>query len=238
MSDTKQGILDAAERLFGEVGYDAASLRAITAAAGVNIAAVNYHFRSKQELLRSVIERRMHPLNLARLAALDSLEVTGIPPTLEQLIRILVSPVMLLGGQKGPASTGFKMLLGRLYSDPSRNVRRLFLQELSEVVRRFSAALRRALPGMPEKELYWRIHFMIGAMAHTLAAASLIEILSEGACDPRDSEGTTERLVAFLLGGLTAPVQRSVGAIRSGSRGRRRTHRTPQNRRKRAGKGV
>ena len=207
MQDTKVRILDSAERLFAEHGYDATSLRAITRKAGVNLAAVNYHFSSKEALLRALFARRLELLNQKRLAMLDAFEAQagGRPVPAEKIVRALMEPVLRLGGDPAAGGSGFGMLLGRMYSWPSAQVNRIFVSELRDQIERFRSAFRRALPQLPAKELYWRIFFSIGAMAHTLAGASLLEIISDGVCDPMDLDGMVERLIDYAAAGLQAP---------------------------------
>ncbi len=204
--DTKQRILGAAERLFAERGFDATSLRAITAAAGVNLAAVNYHFRSKDELIRAVLARNMAPLNARRLELLAGFEASaqGQPVPVEQIVRALIGPMLEL--QCLPGHANLPMLVGRMYTDPSPRIRQLFVDELGETARRFRAALRRSLPGLPPTDLYWRIGFMIGATAITMAASWIIQMMSRGLCDPSDVEGTLDRLVGFVVAGLESPL--------------------------------
>ncbi len=206
MADTKERILDTAERLFGELGYDGTSLRTITAAAEVNIAAVNYHFKSKEELLRAVLTRRIRPVNDERLSMLDAYEETrgAAPPLVEDLVRILIVPLMTKTSGSGPEAAGFRMLFGRMYSEPAKNIHRIFFQEMKEIVRRFAAAFQRALPALPAEEIYWRMHFAIGAMAHTLAGTTLLETISGGLCNPYDSQGAIQRLIPFIVGGFEA----------------------------------
>jgi AcrR family transcriptional regulator len=207
MVETKQRILDAAERLFGELGYDGTSLRDITSAAGANLAAVNYHFQSKEELLRAVLTRRLAPVNRERLELLDRYEVecAGNPPDVAALVSILLRPMMTLAGS-GPESVGFRTLFGRMYSEPSRNIHKIFFAEMRDVVVRFSNAFQRALPWLTPVEIYWRMHFMIGSFAHTLAGGNLLRTMSNGVCDPNDLQSITDRLIAFAVGGLTAPI--------------------------------
>jgi AcrR family transcriptional regulator len=208
MRNTKDRILDTAERLFAERGYDATSLRAITREAGVNLAAVNYHFNSKEALLRALFARRLNLLNQQRLAMLGAYEAEagGKPVALEKIVRALIEPVLRLGGSPDSGGTGFGMLLGRMYSWPSAQMHRVFVAELREQIERFRAAFRRALPRLPAQEIYWRVFFSIGAMAHMLAASSLLEIISEGTCDPADIDGAVERLIEFVVSGLKAPL--------------------------------
>jgi AcrR family transcriptional regulator len=203
MRETKERILDAAEKLFALYGYDATSLRTITREAGVNLAAVNYHFSSKEALLRALFARRLGLLNEKRLAMLTAYEeeAGGQPVPLERILRAFLEPVLRLG-----AGTGFGTLVGRMYSWPSAQLQRIFLSEMQPLIGRFKAAFRKTLPAYPVKELYWRVFFCIGAMAHTLAGSSLLRALSGGACDPADLDGTVERMIAFLTAAFDAPL--------------------------------
>jgi len=203
MNDTKSRILDAAERLLSERGFASSSLRTITAAAGVNLGAVNYHFRSKEALIQAVFARRLEPLNRARLAALDACEAEakGKAVPLEALLHAFIGPVLELEGD----GAGFLQLLGRMYSEPALDVQRIFTSELGEVVQRFTGAFRHTLRALPPEDLFWRLFFTIGAMAHTLAAGSLLKFLSGGICNPSDMEDAEMRLVRFTGAGLNAP---------------------------------
>src|SRR5258705_11177243 len=89
--DTKHRILDSAERLFAEYGFAGVSLRAIIADAKVNLAAIHYHYHSKEALFDAVILRRLEPINRERLELLDALERTG-KPTLEQILEAFFAP--------------------------------------------------------------------------------------------------------------------------------------------------
>ncbi len=208
MVNTKDRILETAERLFAERGYDATSLRAITREAGVNLAAVNYHFSSKEALLRALFNRKLGVLNERRLSMLDAYEAEagGKPVPLEKIARAFIEPIFLLGGDPAAGGTGFGMLVGRMYSWPSAQMQRVLVSELRELIERFRPAFRRALPQLPPRELYWRVFFSIGAMAHALAGSGLLEIISEGICDPADKQGTIERLIEFMVAGLKAPL--------------------------------
>ncbi len=206
--NTRERILDTAERLFAERGFDGTSLRAITSAADVNLAAVNYHFRSKNDLVHEVFSRRLAPINARRLAMLDACEAEagrGAVP-LEKVVRILVEPLLRPEGIAPGGWLPLQTLLGRMYAEPGRSVRKIFVGEMMEVAQRFRKAFQRALPDIPPSEVFWRLHFAIGAMAHTLAASWIIETLSGGLCDPSDVDGKIERLVAFVVAGLESGV--------------------------------
>lgn len=212
-ADTREELLAAAEGLFAERGVARTSLRAITRAAGANLASVNYHFQSKEGLVRAVFHRRLGPINRERLALLEaSSPADGSPPDLEAAVRAFVSPPLAMLASRKSETRNLAQLVGRAFSEPG--VRELLMKEFGEVIERFTAALQRALPGLPPEEVYWRFHFMVGAMAHTVANCRLAERLSGGRCDASDGAALTERLVAFLAGGLRAAAPRQSGGRR------------------------
>lgn len=203
---TKEKILDAAERFFAENGYTGTSLRMITAAADVNLAAVNYHFHSKEALIRAVYARRIGPVNVKRVAMLTEAEAAAgaSPPSLEDILRAFVGPMVELPPDS-PAGVDFRRLLGRMYVEPGEKVQEFLRELMQEVGQRFIAAFHRALPDVPRVELLWRLHFSIGVIAHNLAGRYHLQMLSGGLCDPTDVNANIERVVAFLAAGLRAP---------------------------------
>ena len=205
---TKDRLLDAAEELFSDRGIDATSLRAVTSAAGANLASVNYHFESKDGLVRSVFLRRLEPLNNERLELLDTLEVAaaGSPIELEAILDAWVMPALRMG--QSPEGKRFKRLLGRIYSEPGDSLQTLLRELFGEILQRFSAAIGRTLPELSAEELMWRVHFMLGAMIHTVADQPSIRALSGGLCDPSDIEGVRRRLIDFVSAGLRSQMGR------------------------------
>lgn len=206
---TKTRILDAAERLFAHHGIEATSLRTITAKAGVNLAAVNYHFQSKEALLHAVIARRLDPINQKRLAMLDASEAAAgdSPVPVEQLLAALLRPILEV--LAGPACE-FAPIMSRIFTESSDLTERVFKKHLAHVFARFFPAFQRALPDLSQTELLWRMQFMMGAVSHTVGGAAVLRVLSGGLCDPSDVDGTVRRLEAFLLAGLRAPVPAEV----------------------------
>jgi AcrR family transcriptional regulator len=200
---TKTRILDAAERCFAEHGYRATSLRAVTTAARVNLAAVSYHFGGKEDLFVEVLARRIGPINDERLAGLDQLEARyprGRLP-LEQVLDVFLRPALRLVHTQGGAR--LLRLVARMYVEtPPRAA--LFQRRFEEVKRRFVAALRRALPGLALDGLFWRAHFMVGAMLHTMRDTHRLKDLSQGLCDPSDPDTVLRELVPFVAAGLRA----------------------------------
>lgn len=203
---SKDRILVAAEKLFSEKGYDAASLREITSEAGVNLASVNYHFRSKESLLQAVFARRLGPLNRTRLEMLDACEAAARhrAPRVEDILYALIAPVLKMGYESSEEEAAFKKLMGRMFVHPGESMRPIFAEQLREVSQRFVAAFRRALPDLPREVLYWRLHFTIGSMAHTLAGAPFLRLISGGKCDTSEVEAAIRNIIAFAAAGLRA----------------------------------
>jgi AcrR family transcriptional regulator len=198
MSETRLKILDAAERLFGEEGYKAVSLRRITAAAGVNLASIHYHFGSKEELLDELITRRAAPVNEARLESLQRLkEAAGSGAiALEDLLEAFLVPAF----HAADRNPEWSQLMGRLHAEGVMPA--VARKHFGPVGERFLVEMRRALPDMSEDEMAWRTNFAMGAMAHALAALPLGPPRSAGPERPSD---VARRMVAFLSGGFRAP---------------------------------
>ncbi|MDA8169922.1 MAG: TetR family transcriptional regulator [Nitrospiraceae bacterium] len=167
-TDTKKQILDAAEALFAREGYQGTSMRAITGSAGVNVAAANYHFGSKEALLEAVFERRLKPLNEARLRRLkeirDEARRTGRRPDIRGVLRAFIEPAFELR-ERGGAE--FSALAGRAFTDPDGTVQRIFLRLMRPISQSMMELLALALPEVPKETVFWRYQFVIGALART-----------------------------------------------------------------------
>ncbi len=208
-SATKVRIMDSAETLFMEHGFEATSLRAITAAAGVNLAAVNYHFGSKEELFQSALTRRLDPMNQARLELLTRLEAKAAPKPLacERILTALLIPALTLARDPQRGGKDFLRLLGRAYADPAPFIRRFLSGQYAVMIARYKAAFGRALPHLPRKELTWRLHFIMGALSYTLAGTDALKLIAElNPNETANDEILLRRLAPFLLAGLTAPL--------------------------------
>ena len=223
--DTRDRILDIAERLFMENGYEATSMRMITGAAEVNLAAVNYHFGSKEALLREVFRRRLSWLNRERLQALDRLEgqAGGAPLKPSQILEAFFGTLLRMGEDEALVGMTFLRLLGRTLTDPAEFIRNFFAGEYAEVIDRYKLALFRALPDVPKAEIVWRLHFMLGAMSYAIAGTDVLQVVtgcglgdlagesgSDGPGDLVVARRLAQRLMPFLLGGLRAPLPQSI----------------------------
>jgi AcrR family transcriptional regulator len=213
-TSTPQRILDAAERLFAEKGFAGTSLREVTALAGVNVAAVHYHFGSKDELLRAVLSRIVEPVNRERLELLERAEADAAPrpPPIEAILEAFIAPdlrVIRDLGERGAVITRF---IGRSYTEPTELVRRMVAEQFGELGLRFHRALCRAVPDVPPQELYWRLMAVVGVITYMLATTSEGE--RGQLLEPDDVEGTLQRMVTFLAPGLVAPAPRRKGPSR------------------------
>src|SRR5262249_33318744 len=165
MIDTKTKILDTAERLFADQGYDATSLRQIIAEAGVNVAAIHYHFGSKEELVGEGVLRRAAPGNAQRVAVLERLVAQSGPVGGGRGLNAFLAPTAPVAEQ----NPQFVRLMGRMHSEGL--LPGIAQRHFQQVIALFRSALQRALPDLPKHELLWRLHFMIGAMAHTMCGS-------------------------------------------------------------------
>jgi len=209
MTKTRERILQTAERLFAEHGFAGTSLRLLTRHAGVNLAAVNYHFQSKTRLIEVILERRLDLLNNQRLTALASLSSAKHDSTEQRLAEILdafIRPAILIGHSTRGGGPSFVRLLARTYVENSEELRNFISRHYGHVMRRFSAAIATELPHLHPEELYWRFDFIIGAMTYTMADFRGVK-KSAAIADHAQQEAVIERLVHFAVAGLMAPHQ-------------------------------
>lgn len=201
---TKLQILDAAERLFSVHGFEATSLRAITSAADVNLGAVNYHFTSKEALIVAVLKRRFKPLNDERLALLDRYEADagGAPLPVHKILEALFRPALDLLSRPAEGGEFFLKLISQFLADPNNSLKSLVKEEFAESKRRFLEALSRALPSVTEEDIYWRMHFTMGAFIHTVSHGGLLETSSCGKYRITDTAETLVRIIDFCAAGF------------------------------------
>src|SRR5882724_4459665 len=168
--DTKSRILDVAEEMFAEQGLDRASIRDITKKAGVNLAAINYHFGSKEDLIAAVFERRVVPVNEARLAALDMVEKAAgkKSPKLEDILEAFIRPALQSSLEASKGGTAFSKLFGRCLSEPSPEVEALLKRQFEPLLERMDSALMKALPHLSRSDIFWCMKFTFGALHHWL----------------------------------------------------------------------
>ena len=209
----RERIMAAAEQLFARHGMASVSIRAITGAARVNLASLNYHFGSKEQLLAEIFERRARPIAEARVQALSGcVEAPGRPPLLEQLLEAFLRPSFALGKEGGDGEGAiFVKLRARVATEPEGVARRILSRAFNDSSRLYIDALAQALPHLPREEVLWRFHFLLGAMVYTMADVGRIQSLSAGAgggdgrCDPGESEEALRHMIPFLAAGFRSP---------------------------------
>jgi AcrR family transcriptional regulator len=216
---TRTAILAAAERLYADRGFGDVTLRDIVAEANVNLAAVNYHFGSKDELIAELFVTRSLALNKERLRELREAEEAGEGRAgISEVLRALVGPTLrgCLGPENQRSTPARFMIRVNIESVPA--IRRIRNREIDHL-RKFVAAMRRSLPDRSEVELYWGLHFALAMAQQTVRDSERLAKLSEGKCNVDDVEGVIDRVVGVAVMGLTArsagrPAPETAGARR------------------------
>lgn len=210
VEERRQAILDVAEGLFAEHGIAATSVRSILATAGVNVAAVHYHFGSKERLVEEVFRRRAEKIAKERVSGLK--RAVADPDTtwrLERIVRAFLESGFT-GGDTPEGAARFARLRARINTEDTELARRLLSDCFDASSRQFIAALGAVLPGLDETDVAWRFHAMLGVMVYTMANPGRIQKLTDGACDPSDYVAAVDRLVpivaAMFRSGSTASV--------------------------------
>jgi AcrR family transcriptional regulator len=209
--DTRQRILDAAEELFMQHGFEGTSMRMVTGAAEVNLAAVNYHFGSKEELMQEVLRRRLEVINRERLRLLDEAETKadGKPLKPSVIIDCFFGTLLRVAADQKAGGGTFLRLLGRTVTDPSHFIRTFMATEYADVLERYKEAMFRSLPHVPKAEIVWRFHFMLGATSYAIAGTDTLHLVTDWQVEEGDVEQDKHllpRLMSFMLGGLRAPL--------------------------------
>jgi AcrR family transcriptional regulator len=222
-SETREQLLAAAERLFAERGFAGVSVRVIAAEAGVNWSLVGYYFRGKDGLLAEVYRRHCTTLNRERLRMLSDARRTGLQ--LESVIEAFVRPALAeIQGRDG--HNQYSRLSAMLAAEDAPLFAQLVADNFDQSSRTFVAALRECLPDLPEDEVLWRFHFMLGTIYYSASSPQRIKAFSRGRCDPGEVEATMRHLVPFLAAACrSAPVTRPRTRRGGAPRKRRRADR-------------
>jgi AcrR family transcriptional regulator len=206
---TKMRLLDVSARLFAESGFDSVSLRLITENAEANLAAVNYHFGSKEELITAVVEKLVGPVNQRRLALLRKINL-DISGACESIVEAFIDPVIQAASRGDEEDQRYCKLMSRCIASRDERVTSLVLRQFPEVLAKFVDALRSVCPWISSDEAHMRIMFMAGAMAHSLFHHDKLVIISEGRCEIASLDGLRDELVQFISAGMSAGTSKSV----------------------------
>lgn len=198
---TRERILGVAELLFARHGFAGASLRQVTAAANVNLAAVHYHFGSKESLIEEVFRRRLDELNRHRLAAL-TVACANPEHRLEDVLAAFIRPA-LEQSMDSAGGTAFVRVLARAYAEHDERLRRFLSDNYGHVLRTFAGAFAPLLPHLDKDELYWRLDIVAGALTYAMADFGIIK-RREKISAASHRERTAEHLIVFAAAGLQA----------------------------------
>ena len=200
---TRERILDAAEELFAQKGYQGVSVRQIMSKAEADVSLAYYHFKSKQDVFDQVMLRRVEHLNAIRLAALEAVEQRhpDDAPTVEEIIDAFTHPLLDVLATEHDEWKYYFQLIAQINNSPEWGGE-LMTRYFDPLVRRFIEALRKALPDSRDEDLFWSYHFLSGALTLTFAETGRIDNLSEGICRSSDMASINERLPRFLAAGF------------------------------------
>ncbi len=203
----KSALLEAAQRLFAQHGFDKVSLRMLTQEAQVNLAAVNYHFRSKQGLIDAVIESYINPVNERRLRELEMAEseATGDSVSVDKILDCFLRPVLETVRETPLSQQLFFKLMGRCMNDGGlAQLPKSTLKLFGQVTKRFPAAIHRALPHVSEQEILWRLHFTIGVLTHVLAHHQTLQEITQGRAGQPSPDEVLSIVKQYCGAGITA----------------------------------
>ena len=198
---TKDRILGAAEELFAQYGFSGTSLRQVTSRADVNIAAVNYHFGSKENLVNEVFRRRMDEMSAQRLSQLKAASQQH-PGDLEPVLAAFVEPALAMA-QDRHGGGAFIRVIARAYAEKNDSLRKFLSDQYGHVLRDFGKAIAVCVPGLTKEELYWRLDFLSGALTYAMADFGLIKRPS-GVSEAAHRERAARELIRFAAAGLKA----------------------------------
>ena len=203
---TKERILNSAEKLFSAQGFNSTSLRQITSAAEVNLAAVNYHFGSKKELIKAVMSRYMNELSPHLSTAL--FQVCQLKqPNLNQVFSAFIEPLVSLNNFRDNGTAIFLLLLGHGYSDSQGFLRWFLTTRYPEVIDNFITAVRKAYPALSQEDMFWRLHFTMGTIVFTMSSSNaLIDIAKNDYQQKVSITQLIEKLIPYVAAGVAAPI--------------------------------
>lgn len=205
-ASTRERILSAAVGQFAEHGFNRGSLRRITGGARANLAAVNYHFGTKEDLYRELVLPRLRAINQERLTRLAQAEqLSGDQPVpLAAVLDSFVRPFLRQAADPPPAGLSFLRLVSRDLLHPPSFLRDELAQELDPVWTRFTQCLAPILPGITSAELHSRLQFTIGAMLYAVVRYEDVEPWSHGRFAAGGFDTIISRLVAFCAAGMAS----------------------------------
>lgn len=202
--DARQRVLEAAEVLFAQHGFESVSIRDITSHCGANVAAINYHFGGRDKLVTEVMLRYIDPINDERLARLDVLKqkwgTKAVP--LEELIDAFVRPLVSRVKKSELSERLFYKLCGRVFSEHVDALPAEVEARFTPVLHRFYKAFANSLPELNKEEIVWRFHFMVGGMIYLMSHQDMLQRMSNGDSGDPSMEASLGRFIRFAAAGF------------------------------------
>ncbi len=203
MTNTKDKLLNSAEVLFAEQGFSETSLRLITSVADVNLAAVNYHFGSKKELIQSVVDRFFIDFTEHLEKEFDKLLKKNGGLTTEIILQSLLGPMLHLNEIRPDGAATFMRLLGRAYTESQGHIKKFLTEKYGHLLAQFTTLVHRANPALDDNDIFWRLHFMLGTLVFALAGHQALSDIAEADLNEKvDTEGILQRLIPFLTAAM------------------------------------
>ena len=211
-SNVREAMLDAAEQTFADLGYAGATLREVSQKASVTQALISYYFGSKFGLFEEVFLRRGRKISDARLDNLSALLQQPAPPSVRDIVLAFLKPTLAL--RATPEGRAFIRLQARLHTEPPAISYQLRNEAYDVSTRAYVDALQKALPHLPEKDVYWRVTLMVGAYLYGFSDTHRLEELAHDVCKPDDADEILQQVTAFVTGGLEAPAAAAGKALK------------------------
>jgi len=209
LSGPKLRLVEAAEKLFADQGFDSVSVRDITKEANANVAAVNYHFGSRDGLVSAVMTRYLNPVHQDRCARLEASEKKWAPKPVpvEEVMDAYVSPLVTQVRKSEMSEKLFCKLLGRILSEQGGALHPEVQIQFLNGVERFLKTLTKSLPTPPYEDLVWRFHFISGAMIHMMTHGETLQAMTKGANGITAIDTTISRFLRFATIALSDGVE-------------------------------
>lgn len=203
MASTKEKILNAAEVLFAEQGFTETSMRLITSVAKVNLAAVNYHFGSKKDLIQAVIDRFFIRISGRVHVSFSELEKQS-DVDMREILDALLIPIIELDEVSDDSAANFMRLLGRAYTESQGHLKVFLSEKYGHILSQFTRLVHKANPELGNNEVFWRLHFMLGTLVFAMAGHQALRDIAEA---DLNENVDTKRMIEYLIPFLTASMQ-------------------------------
>ena len=199
-ANVRTRLLDAAEQLFADCGFNGVSTRQISQQARANQGAILYYFGTKENLLREVFMRRIGPVQDERHARMKALLEAGERPDVTEVLRALLEPAF----RQSRESDHFRRLAGRVATDPTPEVKRTLHSLYSADTLYIHKALRAACPDLDETDFYWRLYCVYGVMLFVQADTGKMQTIAGEDFDTSNPEVALKYVLNFLTAGVKA----------------------------------